>query len=121
MRRLENFARLYVCAHLRMGNVVDCRPRVDRVLILSAFRLLHVCISVNSIPSGRLKPLCPFTCPFVCLLPIVTISFANRRGFFLFMAAMNVSLRRREGLQMTAERSAENCPLHPVNPSNLGF
>ena len=52
---------------------MDCRPRVDRVLILSAFRLLHLRYLVNPIPAGRLKPLffmSSFPCPFICLLLI---------------------------------------------------
>lgn len=96
---------------------------VDRVLILSAFRLLHLRYLVNPIPAGRLKPLffmSSFSCPFVCLLPIVTISFF-RIGESFFIAAMDEAIRRREGLHKTAERSAKNCPLHLVNPSTTRF
>ena len=111
MRPLENFVRLF--SHLRMGNVVDCRPRVDRVLILSAFRLLHLRYLVNPIPAGRLKPLFFMSfssCPFVCLLPIATISLFRIGEDFLFfwprclyqLDGAKVCIKRHTGLPRIA-------------------
>ena len=118
MRCLENFVRL--CAHLRIGNVVDGHPRVDRVL-LSAFRLLHLRYLVNPIPAGRLKPLFFYVLFLVSFCLSTADLFAclscpgYRIGESFFIAAMLEAIRRREGLHKTADGSAENCPLPAEN------
>lgn len=70
---------LCLCAHLRMGNVVNANHFVDRVLILFAFRLLHCLCFVNPIPAGRLKPL------FFCVLFSMSfcLSAPDRDDYFL--------------------------------------
>lgn len=70
---------LCLCAHLRMGNVVNVNHFVDRVLILFAFRLLHCLCFVNPIPAGRLKPL------FFCVLFSMSfcLSAPDRDDYFL--------------------------------------
>lgn len=73
---------------------MDCRPRVDRVLILSAFRLLHVCIICQLYSFGTAKAAMSFYCPFICLLLIcllvcVDLAILLRIGESFLLAAMN--------------------------------
>lgn len=41
------------CIYIVCGQCVDGDPHIDRVIILSAFRLLHLRHFVNPIPAGR--------------------------------------------------------------------
>ena len=41
------------CIYIVCGQCVDSGPHIDRVIILSAFRLLHLLHFVNPIPAGR--------------------------------------------------------------------
>ena len=82
---------------------MDCRPRVDRVLILFVFRLLHCLCFVNPIPAGRLKPLffmSSFSCPFVCTFPIVVLPFFESEKVFCWPRC----LKQLDGAEFCIER-----------------